>query len=125
MVYKHFANNPCGKSIGDCAVRAISVALDVNLYDAFDILTEEAREMCDMPSADAVWGTVLRHSGFTRFVMPNSCPDCYTAADFCQDHPNGTYVLAFGGHVATIRNGLLLDSWDSSTEVPLYYFYRK
>ena len=124
-MYHRFVNNPCGKSTGDCAVRAISVALDIDWYNAFDLLTAEARNMCDMPSADAVWGIVLRDSGFTRFVMPNSCPGCYSAEDFCRDHPNGVYVLAFGGHVATIRDGVLLDSWDSSAEIPLYYYYHK
>lgn len=122
-MYKCFVNNPCGKSIGDCAVRAISVALDMDWYEAFDTLTEEARIMCDMPSADSVWGTVLLRHGFIRFAIPNKCPDCYCAEDFAQDHPNGTYVLAFGGHVATIRDGVLLDSWDSSAEIPLYYYY--
>lgn len=125
MVYKHFENNPYRKNIGDCAVRAVSVALDVDWYKAFDLLAREARKMCDMPSADTVWGAVLRHRGFTRAMLPNSCPNCYCAADFCYDHPNGTYVLAFGGHVATIKDGVLLDSWDSSAEIPLYYFYRK
>lgn len=124
-MYKRFENNPCGKNTGDCAVRAISVALDVEWYYAFDLLTKEARRMCDMPSADAVWGAVLRRNGFTRSIMPNSCPNCYSAADFCHDHPNGTYVLAFGGHVATVRNGILFDSWDSSQEIPQFYWYRK
>ena len=124
-MYIHFVNNPCKKSTGDCAVRAISVALDIDWYEAFDLLTEEARSMCDMPSADSVWGTVLRNHGFTRYILPNSCPDCYSAEDFCQDHPIGIYTLAFGGHVATVRDGVLFDSWDSSTETPLYYFYHK
>ena len=124
-MYIHFVNNPCKKSTGDCAVRAISVALDIDWYEAFDFLTEEARSMCDMPSADSVWGTVLRNHGFTRYILPNSCPDCYSAEDFCQDHPVGIYTLAFGGHVATVRDGVLFDSWDSSTETPLYYFYHK
>lgn len=124
-MYIHFVNNPCKKSTGDCAVRAISVALDIDWYEAFDLLTEEARNMCDMPSADSVWGTVLRNHGFTRYILPNSCPDCYSAEDFCQDHPVGIYTLAFGGHVATVRDGILFDSWDSSAEIPLYYFYHK
>ena len=55
-MYKRFENNPCGKNTGDCAVRAISVALNIDWYEAFDILTKEARRMCDMPSADVVWG---------------------------------------------------------------------
>ena len=52
-------------------------------------------------------------------------PDCYTAEDFCTDHPYGTYVLAFGGHVATVKDGVLYDAWNSSHEIPQYYFYRK
>lgn len=77
-----------------------------------------------MPSADATWGTVLRDNGFRRQVVPNTCPDCYTAADFVFDHEKGIYVLAFGGHVATVRDGVLLDSWNSSNERPIYYYRR-
>ena len=51
-MYEQFLNNPCGKSTGDCAVRAISVALDMDWYESFDTLVREARKMCDMPSAD-------------------------------------------------------------------------
>lgn len=124
-MYRRFENNPCKKSIGDCAVRAISAALDVDWYKAFDLLTKEARIMCDMPSADTVWGSVLRRNGFIRYMLPSNCPNCYSAEDFCYDHPVGIYVLAFGGHVATVKDGVLLDSWDSSAEIPLYYFYHK
>lgn len=123
--WKRFLNNPCGKAVGDCAVRAVSVALDLSWYEAFDLLCEQSREMCDMPSSDAVWGAVLRSAGFRRYAIPNTCPDCYTASDFAVDHPHGVYVLAFGGHVATVRDGVLLDSWDSSNEVPIYYYSRR
>lgn len=77
-----------------------------------------------MPSADAVWGAVLREHGFRRYAIPNSCPNCYTAADFAADHPHGVFTLAFGGHVATIRDGWLMDAWDSSNEVPIFYYGR-
>lgn len=80
--------------------------------------------MCDMPSSDAVWGAVLRSEGFKRYGISNNCPECYTAADFARDHPRGVYCLAFGGHVACIRDGVLLDSWDSSGEVPIYFYRR-
>ena len=116
--------NPCGKSIGDCAVRAVAVALKISWMDAYSLLTAEGRRQCDMPSADAVWGAVLREHGFRRYAIPNSCPNCYTAADFAADHPDGVFTLAFGGHVATIRDGWLMDSWDSTNEVPIYYYGR-
>ena len=78
-----------------------------------------------MPSSDAVWGAVLRQHGFYRKAIPNRCPDCYTAEDFCRDHPEGVFVLGFGGHVATVVDGILYDSWNSSREIPVYMWYRK
>ena len=81
--------------------------------------------MGDMPHSDSVWGSVLRDFGFKRYAVPNSCPDCYTAEEFCLEHPHGVYVLGFGGHVATVVNGRLFDSWNSSHEIPQYYWYRK
>ena len=78
-----------------------------------------------MTSSDSVWGAVLRMNGFYREALPNTCPDCYTAEDFCIDHPIGTYVLGFGGHVATVVDGNLYDSWNSLHEIPQYYWYRK
>lgn len=117
--------NPVGRKVGDCAVRAISKALNINWDTAFDIISENAKLMGDMPSSDSVWGAVLRENGFYRKAIPNYCPDCFTAEDFSKYFPNGTYVLGFGGHVATVVNGDLYDSWDSSDEIPIYYWYRK
>lgn len=124
-MWHRYNNNPCGKNIGDCSVRAVSVALGTDWYEAYDILCEEGRRSCDMPSGDAVWGNVLRSAGFRRLVIPNTCPDCYTAEDFAREHPGGIYTLAFGGHVATLRDGVIYDSWDSSQESPIFYYWRR
>lgn len=49
-MYKYFQPNPCGRSVGDCAVRAISAAFDVSWEEAFDALTKNARAMGDLPA---------------------------------------------------------------------------
>ena len=120
-----FNNNPVARRVGDCAVRAVSKALDVDWETAFVMLVTNAFAMGDMPSSDAVWGSVLRQNGFYRKVLPDECPDCYNALDFMLEHPTGTYVLGFGGHTATVQNGSLYDSWDSSMQPIQYYWYRK
>ena len=117
--------NPTERNVGDCAVRAVSKALDVDWETAYLMLTANGYQMGDMPSSDAVWGSVLRQNGFYRKAIPNSCPDCYTAEDFARDYRQGIYVLGFGGHVATVVDGNLYDSWDSSKEIPQYVWYRK
>lgn len=124
-VWKEFNPNPTARRVGDCAVRAVAAALDVDWETAFSMITANAYMMGDMPSSDAVWGSVLRQHDFYREIVPNTCPNCYTAEDFAKDHPSGVYVLGFGGHTATIRDGVLLDSWDSSGLYPQYFWYRK
>ena len=117
--------NPTGRIVGDCAVRAVARALNLDWETAYDLIAANGFAMGDMPSADSVWGAVLRQNGFYRKVIPNTCPDCYTVADFCRDNPYGTFVLGFGGHVATVVDGNLYDAWDSSQLIPQYVWYRK
>lgn len=117
--------NPTGRSVGDCAVRAIARALNIDWEEAYLMISANGYDMGDMPSSDSVWGAVLRQHGFYKKAIPNFCPDCYTVEDFCKDNPKGTFVLGFGGHVATVKDGALYDSWDSSREIPIYVWYRK
>ena len=117
--------NPTGRSVGDCAVRAVAKALNTDWEAAYAMICSNGYQMGDMPSSDSVWGAVLRQHGFYRKALPNRCPDCYTVEDFCLDHPEGVYVLGFGGHVATVVDGNLYDSWDSRREIPIYMWYEK
>lgn len=125
MAYVYYNPNPTARSVGDCAVRAIAKALNMGWESAYITLTMNGLQMGDMPSSDSVWGASLRQHGFYRKAIPDTCPTCYTARDFCEDNPNGVFVLAFGGHVATVIDGDLYDSWDSSMEIPQYVWYRK
>lgn len=120
-----FNPNPTGRNVGDCAIRAIAKALDIDWEGAYLLIVTNGYEMGDMPSSDSVWGSVLRQHGFYRKSIPNRCPDCYTVTDFCIDHPEGIFVLGFGGHVATVVDGNLYDSWDSSREIPQFFWFKK
>ena len=121
-MWERYQPNPAGRNVGDCAVRAIAKALETDWDTAYARLVIAGFQLKDLPSADSVWGAVLRQAGFSREAIPNTCPDCYTASEFASEHPIGTFVLAFGGHVATVKDGNLYDSWDSSDCVPQYFF---
>jgi hypothetical protein len=125
MAFIFYNPNPTGRRVGDCAIRAISKALNIDWEQAFALVTSAAFAMGDMPSSDSVWSAVLRQNGFYRKTIPDTCPDCYTAEDFCKDNPEGVFVLGFGGHVATVVDGNLYDMWDSSDEIPQFVWYRK
>jgi len=121
----YYNSNPAGRAVGDCAIRALSKALDVDWETAYLLATNAGFNMCDMPSSNSVWGAVLRQHGFYRENISNTCSDCYTADDFCKDHPEGVFVLGFGNHVATVIDGNLYDSWNSSFEIPQYFWKTK
>lgn len=116
--------NPTGRFVGDCAVRAVSLALGTSWEDAYWMLAENGFLMGDMPSSDSVWGAALRERWFRREAIKNTCPDCYTVADFAEDHPLGTYVLKTDQHVTTVIDGDIYDSWNTSDEIPQYYWTR-
>ena len=123
-MFKYFNPNPVGRSVGDCAVRAVAAALGISWEEAFALVAANAFAMGDMPSSDSVWGAVLRQNGFHRRTIPDACPDCYSFAAFARDNPTGVYVLGTGKHTATIRDGVLLDAWDSSAEIPQFVWFR-
>lgn len=125
MAWKPYNPNPDGLHVGDCTVRALCKATGQDWQTVHTALYVQSHMACDMPSANHVWGAYLRKHGFARRVIPDTCPDCYTVADFCRDHPRGMYVLAISGHVVAVLDGDWYDAWDSGREIPVYYWTRE
>lgn len=125
-MYQHYNPNPIREDpVDDCAVRALAKALGISWEIAHVMLDYNSYMMGDMPSANSVLAATLRQNGFYRGTFPEDCDACMTAEDFTEMFPEGIYVLGFGTHVATVKDGVLYDSWDSSGETPLYFFERK
>lgn len=124
-MYVEYNPNPCGRRVGDCAVRALSKALGVSWESAYIMLAMNGLQMCDAMNADSVIGATLRQNGFERRAVPTSCPDCYDVAEFCKEYPTGMYVLFLGGHIVCVKDGDLFDAWDSSREVVQYFWTRE
>lgn len=124
MKYIFYNPNPLGLSVGDCTVRAISKVTGLSWQETYLYLLIQGYMMSDMPSANRVWGELLKSFGFKRQLLPDTCPDCYTVRDFCRDNPIGTYLLGTGEHVVAVIDGNYYDSWDSGNEIPIYFFER-
>ena len=124
-MFRKYNPNPQGKSVGDCVIRSISKVLEYDWERTYIELAVQGFMMCDMPSANAVWGAYLRNKGFKRHLIPDSCPEFYTVADFAKDNPDGKYILATGSHVIAVIDGNYYDTWDSGNEIPVYYWKKE
>jgi len=122
MRWVRYNPNPIKNNAGDCVVRMMTLAANESWEESYSRLALKGLEMGDMPSANIVWMEILEELGFKRYNLPSFCPNCYTFDDFCREHPEGLFVLGTGTHVATVCNGKLYDSWNSSFEVPIMVF---
>ena len=121
-----FANpNPQGSFVGDCVIRAISIATGQTWYDTFVDLSVQALSMSDMPSSNRVWAEYLKEEGWKRHIVPDTCPHCYTIKDFCGEHFKGRYIVGTGTHVVAVIDGEYYDTWDSGDESPLYFWSKE
>lgn len=125
MAFILYNPNPKGNLVGDCVIRAITRLTDRDWDSVYIDMSLQGFMMKDMPSSNSVWGAYLMSQGYKRYVIPNTCPDCYTVKDFCNDRSIGKFLLAIGTHVVTVDNGNYYDSWDSGNEIPVYYFTKE
>ena len=124
-MWELYEPNPVRTGAIDCSTRALAKALDISWERAYVMKSLNGFLMGNESVADEVWGSVLRQHGFRREIVPNTCPDCYTVEDFCNDHPDGVYVVKSEDHVATVKDGVLFDSWPSQGKTVIYFWTKE
>ena len=122
--FQSYNANPVNNTVGDCTVRAISKVLDQDWEKTYIDLCLQGYIMCDMPSANRVWGAYLKSKGYKRQLIDDDREN-YNVETFCTEHQNGRYILAISGHVVAAINGYYYDTWNSGGEVPVYYWYKE
>ena len=106
-------------------IRGISILTDKSWEYTYIQIVVQGYWMYDMPSSNEVWSSYLQSQGYKKRIIPNTCPECYSIKQFCEDHRFGKYLLATGTHVVAVIDGDYYDTWDSGNEIPVYYFSKE
>lgn len=117
--------NPNNNYTGDCVIRAISIAEDRSWDDIYVELMVKGYQMKDMIESNQLWSSYLHQLGYTRHIIPDTCPDCYTVREFAEDHPEGIYILGTGSHAVCVISGNYHDTYDSGYKVPIFYWKKE
>lgn len=124
-MFEEYNPNPTKSTrAGDCAVRALAKALNIDWEKAYALLANAGFNMGLIMNANIAITAVLRENGFKKAFPPSDCPDCFTCKEFVRINPRGTFVLFSENHVCTAVNGVIYDTWDSSDSTIIYVWYR-
>ena len=114
MTYKYYNNNPNNKKVGDCVIRAISLALGVSWERVFEDLVSIARVQKSVPTWKDVYFEYLKiyptinvkyqdKNGNTKRLTPKLVCDM-----------SGIYIIKVANHLTVVKEGCLMDIWDCS-----------
>jgi len=125
--YKYYQPNKkdLKDNYGDCVIRSLTKALDMEWLQIFEELLPYARELQCMPNGKPCYEKYLKDKGFIYNGISNAKGTKRPTVDrFAKDHKTGTYVLRVAHHLVTVVDGFYYDTWDSG-EKSLYGYWEK
>lgn len=118
-----YNNNPLGKNVGDCVIRAISLFLNQPWETTYSELAVKGYQLADLQSSDNVWNAYLIEKGCKRhLIQPNCRENCLTLREFLKGYNQGKIMCFVGEHVVTAIDGDYYDTWDSGDKIPIYFY---
>lgn len=121
---------PNNHRTGDCAVRSVALAENLEWAEAFDKMLDVARRLQEPPEcllANAKTGLELLNSiGHYRWEGLSAVKGKkrITVEQFCKKHKKGTFILKVAGHVVAVRDGWFYDIWDCGNKCVYGYWER-
>ncbi len=113
-MFKYFNANPCGKVVGDCVIRSISVASETDYREVRRALNKH-KKLTGANSFNS-------NRNPNRYVEDVLCGEKIVfkkkmiAKEFCEKFPSGSYILDMDEHWSSVVNGIVYDTWDCSSE---------
>lgn len=109
MIY--YNANEFGNHVEDCTIRSISVAEGISWDEAYRKLSDYARERgLMMNSVESI--EEYLDENYNRI-----CIEDMTVGEFAECNPYGTFLVTMLGHITTIKNGEIIDTFNPSDRI--------
>lgn len=113
-VFEYSNPHPKGLLTTDCVVRAVALAFDKDYLEVRRELNQSKREL-GFGSYKETNFIYKYLENFDRIVLkvPKGVPRVKVDV-FAESFKEGTYIVKLAKHIVCIKDGKLLDTWDSS-----------
>lgn len=107
-MYRYYNANPKGRDIFDCAIRALSKATGMSWDEAYEELANAGRELgLMMDSVESI-------EYYLDKRYPRRCYSSMTLDEFTKEYPRGRYIVSMNGHLTSVVDGYIYDSFNPS-----------
>lgn len=117
--------HPTGKKIGDCVVRAISIAERKKWIDVYKDLCDIGGSIYDMPNSKATYEKYLTMNGWVKKKMPkHPSGKRMKLSDFAELMKGKLFIASVVKHLTVVEDNTLLDTWDCGCKCVGNYFIK-
>ena len=101
-------------NFGDCAIRSICRAENIDWLTAYDLMWKISRQVQSPMNCKYGFEHIVKTLGYKYQGISNKKGTKRPTVDsFAMGHKKGTYICVVANHYVTIVDGYFYDTWDS------------
>lgn len=105
--------NPRKISASDCVIRAIAKATEKSWSETYHGLCLVGLDIKDIPNCKKVFELYLKRGGYEmKKQIKDNQGKKITVLQFIKLFESGTYILNLRGHLTTVIDGKIYDTWN-------------
>lgn len=110
-MYQYYNNNPLGRNVSDCVVRAIALATQHSWDDTYIYLSNYARnEGITFSEVEFINEYLSQH--YERYCQKGE--KVITVGDFSDLKLPGRWLVTMNNHITCVIDGVIYDTFDPS-----------
>ena len=115
MNYQFYNPHPQQKRVRDCVKRALTLATGKDYKQVSLELNRLKKETGAKEfNSNENWKEYVKRLGWEKLSFPAiKGQPRMNGHTFTENYPMGTYLLRMAGHLVTVKDGVLYDTWDS------------